>query len=436
MQRSNVAEKSAVPTLLQVFNSEYGTAAKNPTSRSSLLRKPPSTSSKQEEPHSRPQVSVHGSCQDHAKHESTTKDLRLSPNMPSIECISQSIKQSVDNVTGAISDLRLQTTSSSKGIHSVPQITSLLETSLTDALLKFDTCLKNISASAWEASSNLEEKARSSRGITQKDRRSASLAPSNNPSSSPRCFCNPQRHDQPHSYDTPQSETRASSSNLTPSILDRGLTGILRDRKSTSTHIDEDAGSLSDYVPATMHKEIHTPFCIPTHQSRSMLPSEPCSSGCRFFRKDAAPDKDSKIMGPSVRGSVLPHKEPQGPSSEGGKPSNPYFPPLQNSEPLLSSQDTVLSFETPNLSTNSPSLLMSEEPLADLPLLDRPLAATSSNLFDLRSSMSTRTLRAPCHPLEHESSGHFFDGVTGVDGSAAQFCASREISQTQRPDQG
>lgn len=362
--------KTGAPNLLQVFNSafdqgmEAGAAAK--VSRGN----------------NRPEHAIY----------LASRNKRPWPKSSSSKQISQSIKQSVDEVDRVFTELQLQT-STSENSQLTQQVAQTLENGLKDALSKFDTCLKSIARSAQEASHATEKKT--------------------------------QLHTDPDIGDL-GDRVPGSSENVT-----KGYTSVSDHLAAPALPSKAHASMLQDEFrlePGESTLEAGYRYgLLRRNQSTS---SGPCYVGW----DTGAPIANVPIEAPTGKETqgqnVAPSYDQSSEAFPGtGDPSAPRFPSLPSMEPLQShsaphSYEVSASNASHRVQQGPTSLFPGSPSSTGPPPTTTPSYENPSQGFSGQLSPPDDVLPSTCRPFPSESSGNFFNRMTGRDAGAAQFEAS------------
>ena len=451
--------ETATPTLLQVFNSEFDKDVENPkfTKASiedhSLIASNPINSSGMA-PGSSHQTDTSST---ERKFENMACSSKASPS----EQIGQSIKQSVDDIARVATGLRLQKMSTSEVSQSAQHIAQTLEIGLNDALLKFDTCLKSIARSAQAATSSIEEKTCTETDAIPEDPWDALPGFSRTtPAFSQPCSHLHSRY-QPAAQKckAPQRQTSASLREQA-STADQARTGSLGYHGPGPIHLPQDDASMHDHsnAPVLNRKAHHASVSEETSDDqprgnlvraglRSSLPTSSRPSVSKDYTaawEDPVPDvlhtgtasrnipSVMSTCSQDVASSLYP---PSVPFSGIRAPLVPRFPSLPSMEPMLPSPSVLRSYENPTCDISGTSIPVSRHPLQNLPSFTRHPTTSVTCLPGFPPTTSSRCgglgqpffsgipSRGPCS-LVSESSGQFFNRVTGLDAGPAQLDAS------------
>jgi len=387
-----------------------------------------------------------------------SRNKRPSPKSSSSKQISQSIKNSVDEVARVVAELQLQT-STSENSQLARQVAQTLESSLKDALSKFDLCLNSIARSAQEASDARENKTRPATDANIGDSGDDLLGPSKNITVT-RLNSHSQSEVQPSSAEcrTPQEEESVLPRKQASSTCNPGRTSSLRCHGPAPIHSFEGNTSASDHLAAlALPKIAHasTPQAESTYKPRESAPGagyhsalprrrQPKSSGPYYVGWDDSVPADARTANAPVvartvtesRGqNVAPsYDQPTKAFTATNNPFVPKFPPLPSMEPLQPLQSAPRPYESS--ASNADGFLqqasagpipgwasLTGPPPTTTPRCENPMKGIPSQPFppgDISSST--------CYPFPSESSGNFFNRMTGRDAGAAQFEASIQPS--------
>jgi hypothetical protein len=429
--------KTGAPNLLQVFNSAFDKGMEAGASAKALRR---NNCSEATEP-----------CGYTTYLESRNEG--PSPKSSSSKQISQSIKLSVDEVARVVTELQLQT-STSENSQLAQQVTQTLENGLKDALSKFDLCLKSIACSAQEASHATEKKIQphtENIGDSGDNLQGSSKTIADSLLSS-----HLQSGAQPTSADCrlPQEEESVSPRKQASSTCEPGRTSSLRYHGPTPIHSSEGNTSASDHSAApALPSKAHA--SMPQEEFRHKPRESALEAGYRLglLRRNLLTSSgpyyvgwDSSIpAGASIANAPI--EAPTGKETRGQNvapsydqssealtgtdhPFAPRFPPLPSMEPLQPSQSAPLSYGIPasnakhRLQRGSASLVpglasLTGPPPTTVSCYENPSQGMPGHIL-LPGDTSPTTF---C-PFPSESSGNFFNRMTGRDAGAAQFEAS------------
>ena len=421
---SNVTEQSVPLNLLQVFNSEFNKVDQPSKDSGHIASEIPGIEastlmiSDSNNTHSKDRSPSHQARSSNSENDGTAN---AAPDVFLSEQTGQSIKESIDDITRAVTALQLRTKTSSNGTESLQHIAHALESGLYNALLKFDACLKDIAYSAQEATDAVEAKASIYSEGNSKEPRDHSVTFSKGSStSSPSCSPS-ESQDQP-AFQEHNTAQKTSGSWGKQAANAMGLSeGVASHCEHSPTHMFLNNTSVSkpeETRDRPQDEDVHR------NQSCSFPPTNSQASDSRAPQKYyTAPINPSAI-------SFLGHEE--GSINYGRyERLNEHdairvrrFPPLPGMKPLLPSRSSLYPHGKSPLNAYSPSLSTSGNPLANLPSLASPPDKVSGRDGGVQPLVSEHVSKAPSCPFRKEPSRHFFNRMAGLDADAAQFDTS------------
>jgi len=383
-----------------------------------------------------------------------SRNKRPLPKSSSSKQISHSIKQSVDEVARIVTELQLQTPTSENS-QLAQQIAQTLENGLKDALSKFDLCLKSIARSAQEASHATKKKTQPHTDPNIGDS-GDSLPGSSNNIADPLLSSHSQSGAQPTSAEwrRPQEEESVLLRKQASSTCEPGRTSSLRYDGPAPIHSSEGNTSASDHLAApALPSKAHAPT------SQEDLRHEPRESALEAgYRLGLLRRNQIKSSGPCYVGwdsaipagasiANVPIEAPTGNETRGQNvapsydqsseaftgtdhPFAPRFPPLPSMEPLQPSQSALHASMIPASNANhrlqqgSASLVTGLASTGGPPPTTAPIYENPSQGIPGQMLLPGDISPSTCCPFPSESSGNFFNRMTGRDAGAAQFEAS------------
>lgn len=380
-----------------------------------------------------------------------SRNKKPSPEPSPSQQISQSIKQSVDEVDRVVSELHLQTSTSGNS-RLAKQVAQSLENGLKDALSKFDVCLKSIARSAQEASNATEKKTQlhadpdigdSGDGLPGSIKNVAKSLLSSHSQSGAQLTSAGCR--------TPQQEESVSLGKQASPMCGPGRTSSLRYHEPVPIHSSKGDASISDQLVEAALSKAHAStlqdeFTLHPGGGASeagyrygMLRRNLLTSSGQYHDSwdDSTPPGASLTKAPieaptgkDTRGlHVAPWYDPSSEAFPGKDDiSAPRFPSLPSME-SLQPQSAPRSYEIP---ASNADHRLEQGPASHAP----GSAWLTGSLLTTEPSHENPSQRIPgqmlpgdippstCPPFPSESSGKFFNRMTGRDAGAAQFEAS------------